>query len=257
MELVKATRNHYNESSALCNYYPARYPSTFTKYCSILNPILYFLRDISKTGAVAPSSKFLANDIVRALKAQIHSSDRPLRILELGPGTGTLTKAIIAALRPQDSLELVEINPHFCRMLRRKFKDDGIRVHYEDVLKFEPGIRYDYVFSSIPYESIPEEISEQIWRKKVALCAPDGMISYYKYLNINRFRCKYEKQLVKQLCVDKKVVFLNLPPAQLFTLKLRPPEDRHSEASPSPITKARKKASVQNSATKNNVRVAG
>lgn len=223
-----------------------------------MNPILYFLRDISKTGAVAPSSKFLANDIVRALKAQIHSSERPLRILELGPGTGTLTKAIIAALRPQDSLELVEINPHFCRMLRRKFKNDGIRVHYEDVLEFEPGIRYDYVFSSIPYESIPEDISEQIWRKKLALCAPDGMISYYKYLNINRFRCKYEKKMVKQFCVDKKLVFLNLPPAQLFTLKLQNPLKKSREATSASVMKSAKEnyAAVATDPEKN-VRVAG
>lgn len=223
-----------------------------------MNPILYFLRDISKTGAVAPSSKFLANDIVRALKAQIHSSERPLRILELGPGTGTLTKAIIVALRPQDSLELVEINPHFCRMLRRKFKNDGIRVHYEDVLEFEPGIRYDYVFSSIPYESIPEDISEQIWRKKLALCAPDGMISYYKYLNINRFRCKYEKKMVKQFCVDKKLVFLNLPPAQLFTLKLQNPLKKSREATSASVMKSAKEnyAAVATDPEKN-VRVAG
>lgn len=224
-----------------------------------MNPILYFLRDINKTGAVAPSSKFLANDIVRFLKTRIHASDRPLRILELGPGTGTLTKAIVAALRPQDMLDMVEINPHFCRMLRRKFKDDGIRVHYEDVLEFEPGIRYDYVFSSIPYESIPEEISERIWRKKLALCAPDGMISYYKYLNINRFRCKYEKQMVKQFCVDKKLVFLNLPPAQLFTLQLQHPASRKScEPAAAPDMKAAKEQyAAAASASGKKVRAAG
>ena len=235
----------------------ARYLSISTKYRSILNPILYFLRDISKTGAIAPSSKFLANDIVEYLKLQIHSTDRPLRILELGAGTGTLTKAILKALRPQDSLELVEINPHFCRMLRRKFKDDGIRVHYEDVLEFEPEMRYDYVFSSIPYESIPEAVSEQIWRKKMELCTPDGMISYYKYLNINRFRCKFEKRMVEECCVDKKLVFLNLPPAQLFTLKMPDTAPRKPEPTPSPITNMKRKKKVRTPAPAKNVRVAG
>ncbi|MFW6348204.1 MAG: class I SAM-dependent methyltransferase [Cyclonatronaceae bacterium] len=222
-----------------------------------MNPILYFLRDISKTGAVAPSSKFLANDIVQYLKLQINSANRPLRILELGPGTGTLTKAIMKALRPQDSLELVEINPHFCRMLRRKFKDEGIRVHYEDVLEFQPDMRYDYVFSSIPYESIPEEVSEQIWRKKMELCTPEGMISYYKYLNINRFRCKYEKQMVKEFCVDKKLVFLNLPPAQLFTLKMRDAGLRKPEAAPASYSSVNKEDHFKKPSPEKKVRVAG
>lgn len=254
--LGKATRNHYTKSYTISQPYAAHCTGPQTKQRFILNPILYFLRDISKTGAVAPSSKFLANDIIQYLKLQINSTDRPLRILELGPGTGTLTKAIIKAMRPQDSLELVEINPHFCRMLRRKFKNDSIRVHYEDVLEFKPEQRYDYVFSSIPYESIPEHISEQIWRKKLELCTPEGLISYYKYLNINRFRCKYEKMLVNKLCVDKKLVFLNLPPAQLFTLKMHNAPRKRAAAAP-PITAMAKDAAIPKSPPRKNVRVAG
>lgn len=185
-----------------------------------MNPILYFLRDIRKTGAVAPSSKYLASDMVRFLREKTETSDRPLRILELGPGTGTLTKAIIEVMRPQDKIDMVEINPHFCRMLRRRFKHPGMNVHYVDLLEFSPDEPYDYIFSSIPYESIPEKVTKLMWDKKLSLCGPNGLISYYKYMNFNYFRCKYEKKLVKEYCVDKTLVFRNLPPAQLFTLKV-------------------------------------
>jgi len=189
-----------------------------------VNPILYFLRDIRKTGAVAPSSKYLANDMVRFLAEKIKHSKAPLRILELGPGTGTLTKAIVNVLRPTDQLDMVEINPHFCRMLRRRFKHPGLKVHYVDLLEYTPKEPYDYIFSSIPYESIPEEVTRMMWDKKLELCKPAGLISYYKYMNFNFFRCKYEKDLVKRFCVDKTLVFRNLPPAQLFTLQLHAPQ---------------------------------
>lgn len=169
---------------------------------------------------MAPSSKYLASDMVRFLREKTETSDRPLRILELGPGTGTLTKAIIEVMRPQDKIDMVEINPHFCRMLRRRFKHPGMNVHYVDLLEFLPDEPYDYIFSSIPYESIPEKVTRLMWDKKLSLCKPNGLISYYKYMNFNYFRCKYEKKLVKQFCVDKTLVFRNLPPAQLFTLKV-------------------------------------
>ncbi|MCH8567212.1 MAG: methyltransferase domain-containing protein [Balneolales bacterium] len=196
-----------------------------------MNPILYFLRDIRKTGAVAPSSRYLANDMVRFLRKKTACNAAPLRILELGPGTGTLTKAICSAMRPEDRLDMVEINPHFCRMLRRKFKQPGIRVIYGDLLEFDPDAPYDYVFSSIPYESIPESVTSLMWKKKLSLCKPNGLISYYKYVNFNFFRCKFEKELVRDYCIDKTLVFRNLPPAQLFTLRVRQPETSNMHGS--------------------------
>ena len=188
-----------------------------------MNPILYFLRDLKKTGAVSPSSKFLAEDITQVLGECSANISKPLQILELGPGTGTLSKYISGYLKPEDTFDMVEINPHFTRMLRRKFKSPNITVHYTDFLNFNVSASYDYIFSSIPYETIPEEISKQIWEKKIDLCSNGGKIIYYKYLNFNHFRCKYEKSLVKKYCIDKKIVFLNLPPANLYTLCIEKP----------------------------------
>lgn len=185
-----------------------------------MNPILYFLRDLKKTGAVAPSSKYLAKDITAILRQQILLQQKPLHILELGPGTGRLTQAISSAIRPKDQLDLVEINPHFTRLLRKKFPTSNIQVYFADFLDFSPEYRYDYIFSSIPYETIPEKISRQIWEKKLDCCTEGGKITYYKYFNFNHFRSKFEKKLVRQYCIDQKLVFRNLPPAKLFTLEV-------------------------------------
>jgi phospholipid N-methyltransferase len=189
----------------------------------VLNQIFLFLRDLRKTGAIAPSSRFLADDITELLRLEISEKNKPLRILEIGPGTGTLTKAIVASLRTEDQLDLVELNPHFTRLLRRKYSADNINVFYGDFIEYQPSASYDYIFSSIPYETIPEQISEIIWRKKLSVCSKGGKISYYKYLNFNHFRCKLEKKLVKEHCINEKLVFLNLPPAKLFTLQVNAP----------------------------------
>lgn len=184
---------------------------------------LQFIKHLKKTGAVAPSSRFLAKDLVHQLRHDLSAGNappKPVRILEIGPGTGVLTKQIIRYLRPEDHFDVVEIHEHFYRMIERKFASENVHVHHNDFLKFITPCKYDYIFSSLPYESLPTQISRQIWEKKLDCCNQNAYISYYKYLNFKSFRCTFEEQVVKKYQCDHKLVFLNLPPAQLFTLEV-------------------------------------
>ena len=45
----------------------------------------------------------------------------PRRILEIGPGTGAVTRRIVAALGSNDQLDLVELNGNFVRTLNHRF----------------------------------------------------------------------------------------------------------------------------------------
>ena len=146
---------------------------------------------------------------------------KPLRILEIGPGTGPLTKQIVRRLKPEDHFDVVELNDHFFELISGAFKGPNISVYHTDILNFDVNEPYDYIFSSLPYESIPQSISRKIWMKKLALCGEKTYISYYKYINIKRFRCAFEKRMVKQYEHDSNFVFLNLPPAKRFTLEIR------------------------------------
>lgn len=175
------------------------------------------------TGAIAPSSKYLARDITRKLHRNLRKKNRPaVNILELGPGTGVFTKRIMRDLGPKDHLDIVEINKHFYDIIQKKYGTPfNVSIHNQDFLNFETKYRYDYIFSSIPYESLPKGESSKLWKKKLTLCKPGTYISYYKYVNFKKFRCQYEKDLVSKYCCDEKLVLLNLPPAKLFTLKIK------------------------------------
>lgn len=168
-----------------------------------------------------PSSKYLAKDVVKLLGKNLRSTGRrPVKILELGPGTGIFTGLILKQIRPDDRLDVVELNPHFCHLINKKYKADNLHVHHCDFLQYESVDKYDYIFSSIPYEQLPSRISKEIWKRKLSLCRNGSYITYYKYVNFNRFRCKFEKELVYKYGNDEKVVLLNFPPAKLFTLKI-------------------------------------
>lgn len=179
------------------------------------------IKDLKKTGAIAPSSKFLAQDIVKQLETRLNSYNcAPLNILELGAGTGSLTKEITKLLRPADRLDIVEIQKSFFEIVRKKFTGANVHVHCADILNFNPSIQYDYIFSSLPYENMPAVIIKKIWEKKLSLCAPHSYICYYKYINFNSFKSNFEEKMVKRYGLNKKTVLRNLPPAKLYTLQI-------------------------------------
>jgi phosphatidylethanolamine/phosphatidyl-N-methylethanolamine N-methyltransferase len=69
-------------------------------------------------GAVTPSGKMLARTMAQYVDPEI-----PGPVVELGPGTGPVTEALVQQGVHPSRLVLVEFNPHFCQMLRKRFPD--------------------------------------------------------------------------------------------------------------------------------------
>lgn len=197
-----------------------------------LKHLLYFFKDLKQTGSIAPSSKFLAKDLVTQLSKRVAGNDcPPLKILEVGPGTGPLTKQIVKHLRPEDQLDVVEIHKKFYQIVKTRYRQPNIRAYHADILQFQPDYTYDFIFSSLPYENMPAEISREIWKKKLHLCSHGACISYFKYVKFRDFKSNFEEQVVKKYGQNKKLVFLNIPPAKVYTLKI----NNHTSELTSPV----------------------
>lgn len=183
--------------------------------------LIYFFKDLKQVGAIAPSSKFLAKDLVAQYKKRLTQEDcPPLNILEIGAGTGPLTKQIIKHLRPEDQLDVVEIHKKFFQIVKTKYRQPNIQAYHRDILNFEANEQYDFIFSSLPYENMPEEVSREIWKKKLSLCASGAYISYFKYVKFRNFKSDFEEKVVDKYGQNKKIVLLNLPPAKVYTLEV-------------------------------------
>jgi phosphatidylethanolamine/phosphatidyl-N-methylethanolamine N-methyltransferase len=78
--------------------------------------IASWLQNPLKVGAVSPSGKALA----QAIAAEVNP-DVPGPVVELGPGTGPVTEALVERGIAQERLVLVEYDPDFCNLLRRRF----------------------------------------------------------------------------------------------------------------------------------------
>src|SRR5512139_3062682 len=73
-----------------------------------------FRRNFITTGAIAPSSPLPAKAMIYPLKQRVNN---PIRVLEVGAGTGAFTHRILRELRSGDSLDIYELNPRFFRAL--------------------------------------------------------------------------------------------------------------------------------------------
>ena len=69
-----------------------------------------------ETGAVAPSGKVLARTMASYVDPAVRGP-----VVELGPGTGPVTEALVAQGVDPARLVLVEYNPMFCRLLRTRY----------------------------------------------------------------------------------------------------------------------------------------
>ena len=76
----------------------------------------HLIREPKRVGAVAPSSKALG----RAIAAQL-DIDTQGNILELGPGTGVATAALIARGVTPERIVAIEYDPEFARLIARRF----------------------------------------------------------------------------------------------------------------------------------------
>src|SRR4051812_21383872 len=84
-----------------------------------------FRRQFHTTGSIVPSGRFLATALARFVKNGSDSAAcQPRRILEVGPGTGSVTDSIVANLGSDDRLDLVEVNAQFVELLQRRFDEE-------------------------------------------------------------------------------------------------------------------------------------
>src|SRR5437879_11773142 len=108
-------------------------------------------RPFRATGPLLPCSRFLA----RALVSELRKWHGPSRILEVGPGTGSVTAQILRHLLPGDRLDLVEVNRHFIEMLQRRFAEEGkfwrdrdqVKLIHAAVEKLPGEGSYEYIIS--------------------------------------------------------------------------------------------------------------
>jgi len=139
-----------------------------------------FLQHPREVGSIIPSSRFLERRIVRA--AGINDARV---IVELGPGTGGTTRALLRAMRRDATLLAIEVNPRFVRLLRRE-RDPRLIAHEGSAANIVPALRArgfaqaDVVLSGIPFSTMQRQLGLEILRSVYDALAEDGVFVAYQ-----------------------------------------------------------------------------
>jgi phospholipid N-methyltransferase len=139
-----------------------------------------FLNNPREVGSIIPSSRFLERRIVRSA-----GIEQARTIVELGPGTGGTTRALLRAMSDDANLLSVELNPRFVNLLRRE-TDPRFNVWQGSAADIKKALQEhdlpspDVVLSGIPFSTMPRELGMEILHSVRESLAPGGRFVAYQ-----------------------------------------------------------------------------
>jgi phosphatidylethanolamine/phosphatidyl-N-methylethanolamine N-methyltransferase len=146
-----------------------------------MNSLSFFMQWLSdplQVGAPAPSSTALA----ALMAAQVAPESAP--VIELGPGSGALTRALVARGVPEHRLALIERSPRFAFALRTRFPDATVVCADADALESLDTFRGEdagAVVSGLPLLLMSPGKVAAILRAAFARLRPDGAFYQFTY----------------------------------------------------------------------------
>jgi phosphatidylethanolamine/phosphatidyl-N-methylethanolamine N-methyltransferase len=139
-----------------------------------------FLRHPREVGSVLPSSSALGRAVADVLPKRVRT------IAEFGPGTGPITRELLAKVGRNVQIVAFEIDPHFCEVLMSSIDDPRLTVlnrPAEDLasVAHELGVEFDAVVTSLPLVNFPVPVRNLILQAAKDALPPGGVIVGYTY----------------------------------------------------------------------------
>ncbi len=193
-----------------------------------------FRRNFRTTGAIMPSGRRLSLALVRFVRES--ANHRPRRILEVGPGTGAVTRHLIRSMQPGDGLDLVELNPSFVACLNNLFHSDPdfqpaaqrCRVLHCPIEDLPAGANYDVILSGLPMNNFAVAEVERILGILRRLARSGATVSFFEYMGVRRMKATISGRaerarlrgigqvvggVLKDYEIRRDPVWTNFPPA--------------------------------------------
>ncbi|MGD1933877.1 MAG: class I SAM-dependent methyltransferase [Candidatus Phaeomarinobacter sp.] len=183
------------------------------KKSSPLKFIWQFIRDPKSVGAIAPSGAVLSGKMAAGLTRQS-------KVLELGGGTGTLTRGIAAAGVEGGNLTVIEMNPDFIRSLKQQFPGARVIDHSAFEIENLPDevSELDAVISGLPLVNMSRDNHRAIMRGAFTRLKPGGCYRQFTY----RPRCPIGDDVMQEFGLKatyEAMALRNIPPAFVYRIE--------------------------------------
>lgn len=171
-----------------------------------------FLRSPQVVASVVPSSPFVERRVVRAADAE-----RARVVVELGGGTGGITRSLLKAMSPDTRVLVIERTGKFVEHLRL-IDDSRLEVIHgcassigtELARRGCPGA--DSVISGIPFSTMPKALGKEIIAAVYDALVPGGRFVAYQFTDRV---ADYARPVMGAPTIEYE--FVNVPPLRLFT----------------------------------------
>ena len=171
------------------------------------------------TGAVMPSSRALARAMANCVDP---ASEGP--VIELGPGTGVVTAALLERGVAPSRLLLVEFNAGFCDLLRARYP--GVTVVAGDAYAIRRlvAVRHEAaaVVSGLPLFNRPLRCRVRLLADAFTLLAPGAPFVQFTYAMVPPVPRSWSGARVRAATL----VWRNVPPARVFVYRGTGPSGR-------------------------------
>jgi len=183
------------------------------------------LSTFKTTAAITPSSRYLARAMVKPL-----SVSRADTVVELGAGTGVMTRSLLNLLPQNATLIAFEINDRFFNYLKKNFSDPRLILINASIetlgteLRRRGFERVDAVVSSIGLSYLSDRQRHSLLSEINSFLGLNGLFTQFQYIHglqfqkgrLNRFKPAplFQKYFNR---VQRKTTWRNLPPAFVFT----------------------------------------
>jgi phosphatidylethanolamine/phosphatidyl-N-methylethanolamine N-methyltransferase len=178
-----------------------------------------FLLHPTRTGAIAPSSQFLARTMVEWIDLP-----RAQTVFEYGPGTGVFTSHILQRMTSGSRFVAIELNNRLADIFRQRHP--GVILIEDSVTNIEAICRrlgideVDCIVCGLPWASFPESLQTTILDRMRSVMSPHGQFVTFAYLQglllppgrrFARILPDYFRHVSRS-----RVVWRNLPPAFVY-----------------------------------------
>lgn len=172
-----------------------------------------FWRDKKMVGSMRPSSRFLADKMLKNIDFK-----RAKLILELGPGTGVFTKKILEKMPLDARLIVFELNTDFYNLLKNEIQDNRMILIHDSAEKITEHVKNegflfaDYVISSLPLANFPRKLTENILKESYHILKNQGKYIQFQYSLLSKTKLHSQFQ-------NTHISFtpFNFPPAFVYT----------------------------------------
>jgi phosphatidylethanolamine/phosphatidyl-N-methylethanolamine N-methyltransferase len=175
-----------------------------------------WLRSPRSMGSIIPSSRNLGRAVAEAIAWKPGQT-----VVELGAGTGAISRCLLESGLPAEALTMVELDPALFDYLRQRFPE--VRVLHGDATKLGEIVEREglnevgTVISGLPMVNMPLEFQRAIVDQSLAVLAPGGRLLQYSYSPVAPIPAK-------KLGIDAKLVkfvIRNVPPATVWRFEPR------------------------------------